>query len=96
MTETDKDKIVSYLVNPVESRIASISKPLTLDQKTEDPYDVALCEAISVQMNNLCLSFHLNWVLRCPWMILNVFAINLHLRNVNPVLQNSSAGYLLV
>ncbi|MDD4717367.1 MAG: phosphoribosylformylglycinamidine synthase [Eubacteriales bacterium] len=44
LTETDKDKIVSYLVNPVESRIASMFKPLTLDQKTEDPYDVALCE----------------------------------------------------
>ena len=40
LTEEEMDKIKSYVVNPVESRLASMEKPETLDMKVEVPEDV--------------------------------------------------------
>ncbi len=40
ISEDDFEKIKAYLVNPVESRIASMEKPLTLDLKSEVPEDI--------------------------------------------------------
>ena len=37
----EMDKIKSYLVNPVESRLASMDKPQSLDMKADVPADVA-------------------------------------------------------
>ena len=37
----EMDKIKSYLVNPVESRLASMEKPESLDMKADVPADVA-------------------------------------------------------
>lgn len=34
------DKIKNYIVNPVESRLASMEKPETLDMKIDVPADV--------------------------------------------------------
>ena len=42
ITDEQFEKIQSYLVNPVESRIASLDKPESLDMQAEVPPDVAL------------------------------------------------------
>ncbi len=41
LTEEQLDKIKSYMVNPVESRLASLKKPETLELTAEVPADVA-------------------------------------------------------
>ena len=41
ITDEQFEKIQSYLVNPVESRIASLEKPESLDMQAEVPPDVA-------------------------------------------------------
>ena len=41
ITDEQFEKIQSYLVNPVESRIASLDKPESLDMQAEVPPDVA-------------------------------------------------------
>ena len=41
ITDEQFEKIQSYLVNPVESRIASLDKPESLDMQAEGPPDVA-------------------------------------------------------
>ena len=40
LTEEEMDRIKSYVVNPVESRLASMEKPETLDMKADIPEDV--------------------------------------------------------
>lgn len=40
ITDAEFEKIKSYLVNPVESRIASMDMPLSLDMKSDIPDDV--------------------------------------------------------
>ena len=40
VTDEEMEKIKAYLVNPVESRVASMKKPETLEMKTEVPADV--------------------------------------------------------
>ena len=44
LTEGDLDKIRHYLINPVESREASMDKPATLEQEHEAPDSVAVVE----------------------------------------------------
>ena len=44
VSDEEMEKIKSYLVNPVESRVASMQKPLTLEMKTEVPADVKRVE----------------------------------------------------
>ena len=44
LTEGDLDKIRRYLINPVESREASMDKPATLEQEHETPDSVAVVE----------------------------------------------------
>ena len=44
LTEGDLDKIRRYLINPVESREASMDKPATLEQEHEAPDSVAVVE----------------------------------------------------
>ncbi len=41
LTENELNKIKSYMVNPVESRLASLEKPETLDIKSDMPQNVA-------------------------------------------------------
>ena len=41
LSAEEMDKIKSYLVNPVESRLASMDKPESLDMKADVPADVA-------------------------------------------------------
>ncbi|MCY1714396.1 phosphoribosylformylglycinamidine synthase [Caproiciproducens galactitolivorans] len=41
LTEEELNKIKSYMVNPVESRLASLEKPETLDTAADTPPDVA-------------------------------------------------------
>ena len=40
LSEEEMDKIKNYIVNPVESRLASMEKPETLDMKIDVPADV--------------------------------------------------------
>ncbi len=40
VSEADMDKIKNYLINPVESRLASLEKPASLDMEVEVPEDV--------------------------------------------------------
>ena len=42
ITQSDMDKIKHYLINPVESREASLDKPESLDMKADVPADVAV------------------------------------------------------
>ncbi|OUP52048.1 phosphoribosylformylglycinamidine synthase [Pseudoflavonifractor sp. An184] len=44
LTEGDLDKIRRYLINPVESREASMDKPATLEQEHETPDSVTVVE----------------------------------------------------
>lgn len=41
LTDAEMEKIKTYLVNPVESRVASMEKPESLDMKADVPADVA-------------------------------------------------------
>ena len=41
LTDAEMEKIKSYLVNPVESRVASMEKPDSLNMKADMPADVA-------------------------------------------------------
>ena len=41
LTPADVERIQQYLVNPVESRLASLDKPETLDLRSEPPENVA-------------------------------------------------------
>ena len=41
LSKEQMEEIQSYLVNPVESRLASLEKPESLDLKAEVPADVA-------------------------------------------------------
>ena len=47
LTEGDLDKIRHYLINPVESREASMDKPATLEQEHEAPDSVAVVEGFT-------------------------------------------------
>ena len=40
MSQKEIDQIEDYLINPVESRLASLKKPETLDMEVEVPEDV--------------------------------------------------------
>ena len=44
LTDDDQKKIEDYLINPVESRLASLEKPETLDMETPVPEDVKRVE----------------------------------------------------
>ena len=44
ISDDDFLKIQHYLINPVESRLASLDKPLSLDMKADRPDDVAVIE----------------------------------------------------
>ena len=44
LTDDDQKKIEDYLINPVESRLASLDKPETLDMETPVPEDVKRVE----------------------------------------------------
>ncbi len=47
ITDAEFEKIKHYLINPVESREASLSKPESLDMKAEIPADVAVVEGFT-------------------------------------------------
>ena len=47
LSEGDLDKIRRYLINPVESREASMDKPVTLEQEHEAPDSVAVVEGFT-------------------------------------------------
>ena len=47
LSEGDLDKIRRYLINPVESREASMDKPATLEQEHEAPDSVAVVEGFT-------------------------------------------------
>ena len=44
ISDSDVERVASYLINPVESRRASLEKPLTLDNAAAEPQDVARVE----------------------------------------------------
>lgn len=44
ITQEDFEKVQAYLVNPVESRVASLSKPQTLEMDVQTPEDVRRVE----------------------------------------------------
>ena len=44
LTDADQEKIENYLINPVESRLASLEKPDTLDMETPVPENVKRVE----------------------------------------------------
>ena len=44
ITDEEFEKIQHYLINPVESRLASLEKPESLDMKADRPDDVAVIE----------------------------------------------------
>ena len=52
MTLTTLEKVKAYLVNPVESRIASDAKPLNLDLSADVPADIKVVEGFT-QMNDI-------------------------------------------
>ena len=47
ITDADLDKIKHYLINPVESREASLGKPDSLDMRSDIPADVAVVEGFT-------------------------------------------------
>ena len=47
LTEGQLEQIQNYMINPVESRLASMEKPETLDTKAEVPPDVAVVEGFT-------------------------------------------------
>ena len=51
LTDDDQKKIEDYLINPVESRLASLDKPETLDMETPVPEDVKRVEGF-ITWNN--------------------------------------------
>ena len=51
LTTEQVDKIRKYLINPVESRLASTAKPLTLDMSAETPANVARVQGF-IAMND--------------------------------------------
>lgn len=51
ITDDDFIKIQHYLINPVESRLASLEKPVSLDMKAAVPDDVAVIEGF-IKWNN--------------------------------------------
>ncbi len=48
ISDEDFNKIKAYLVNPVESRIASMDKPLTLDLKADVPENVSTVDGLII------------------------------------------------
>ncbi len=48
ISDTDFEKIKSYLINPVESRLASFEKPESLDMKANVPDNVAVIKGFTV------------------------------------------------
>ncbi len=47
ITDEEFERIKSYIINPVESRVASMAKPRTLNQKFSVPSDVAVVEGFT-------------------------------------------------
>lgn len=54
----DLAKIENYLINPVESRLASMSKPETLDSETKMPEDVARVEGFTCWKEERLSEYH--------------------------------------
>ena len=48
ISDDDLKKIEDYLINPVESRLASLEKPQTLDIATPVPADVKRVEVYKI------------------------------------------------
>ena len=48
ISDTDFEKIKDYLINPVESRLASFEKPESLDMKADVPDNVAVIKGFTV------------------------------------------------
>ena len=48
LSQQDLEHIQNYLINPVESRLASLEKPESLDTKADVPPDVAVVEGFTV------------------------------------------------
>jgi len=44
INESEKEKILGYLINPTDSRLASFDKPDTLEDSIPAPPDVAVCD----------------------------------------------------
>ncbi len=58
ISESDFDKIKGYIINPVESRIASMDKPESLNIKADVPADVARVEGFISRSDDEIAQYH--------------------------------------
>lgn len=58
ITENDFDKIKSYIINPVESRLASMEIPQSLDIKADVPSDIVRLEGFIKKSDDEIQSLH--------------------------------------
>ncbi len=58
ITDLEFDKIKEYLINPVESREASLYKPESLENKTTVPPDVKIIKGFTQMSESLLCEFH--------------------------------------
>lgn len=58
LSPEDFNKIQDYLINPVESRLASMSKPETLDSEAKVPEDVARVEGFTLWEDGRLFEYH--------------------------------------
>ena len=58
ISEENFEKIKSYLINPVESRVASMEKPETLDMTTQVPADIARLNGFIAYSDDEIAAYH--------------------------------------
>lgn len=58
ITDAEFDKIKAYVINPVESRLASMDKPDTLDIKSDVPADIVRIEGFIQKSDDEIAQYH--------------------------------------
>ena len=58
ISDNDFEKIQSYLINPVESRSASMDKPDTLDMRSDVPEDIAVISGFTAMSDGAVKAYH--------------------------------------
>ena len=61
--DAEMEKIKTYLVNPVESRVASMEKPESLDMKADVPANVARVTGFTQWDDEKCGPTSVPWAL---------------------------------
>ena len=68
LSQNELEKIRKYLINPVESREASVDKPATLVREHAAPDRVAVVEGFTALDEKGLAIFCLSWAWRWIWM----------------------------